>query len=80
MTTVKNEVFIGLNENCYLAGGIILWWGEIKMWWQESTGGVFLVGEVSKFSASGGTPLYPLVGKTLYLVSKNAFNIAFDLL
>ena len=50
------------------------------MWWQESTGGFSLVGKVSKFSASGGTPLYPLVGKTLYLVSKNAFNIAFDLL
>ena len=29
MTMAKNEVFIGLlDDNCYLVGGIKIWWGR----------------------------------------------------
>ena len=50
------------SENCYLVGGMNLWWG-----------GFFLVGKggggMSKFLISGGeSPPSPLVGKTLQLV------------
>ena len=42
MTTATNEDFIGLQpENFYLVVGIKIWWGS-------------LLGEISKFLASGG--------------------------
>ena len=35
----------------------ILWAGEIKIWWTESTGGLLQLGGISNFSASN--PPYP---------------------
>ena len=58
MTTAKDEVFIWLyHENCYLVGGI-------KIWWEKSTWGIFQVGgEIRKLSASMGIPPIPQWGK-----------------
>ena len=48
MTTTKNEVFIvSYHENCYLVGGMNLWW------WGSLLGRVFFSDEgISRFSAS----------------------------
>ena len=67
MTTAKTEVFIGLShENCYLqGGGGYLWWAENLL------GGIFQLGGISKFSASGGATPTVSVWKTLSLGPKS---------
>ena len=60
MTTVKNEIFIGLQpENFYLMGeGISLWWGG-------RGGGSLLGGNWANIWLVGGLFPIPPVGKTL---------------
>ena len=49
MTTIKNEVFIGLYHEVLFSGGINLWWGRIEIWWRDFS----RWGGMSKFLASG---------------------------
>ena len=60
------------SENCYLVGGIFLWWGE-KVWWEECIveGWIFPddTGRMTNFQlVGGGLPSSPPVGKTPLII------------
>ena len=66
MTTAKNAVFIGLSlEKCYLVGGNWLLVGPEQKFGSESLlRGIFVGGGMRKFSAGGGLPHAPSMGKS----------------
>ena len=69
MATAKTDVFIGLqHENCYLVGGMNLWWERnktLRRWGGGAYWGVIFPGRgMRKFLASLGDCVPP-VGKTL---------------
>ena len=57
MTAAKNAVYWVITWKLLLSGR------EIDLWW-EGNKNLVCVGGMSKFTAGGGTPPYPPVGKT----------------
>ena len=57
MTAAKNAVYWVITWKLLLSGR------EIDLWW-EGNKNLVCMGGMSKFTAGGGTPPYPPVGKT----------------